>query len=117
MIGRINVLSIDGGGIRGIIPAKILDQLTNQVGLPLHRIFDLIAGTSTGGVIALGIGSSSNRGQPYSPSELLQLYVANGPDIFKKRWYTSVKKWLRPKYDAQALEETLKTYFREEELN
>src|ERR1039458_3929071 len=51
----IKILSIDGGGIRGIIPALVLariEQLTNR---PIARLFDLVAGTSTGGILALGL--------------------------------------------------------------
>lgn len=116
-VGKINVLSVDGGGIRGIIPAKILEQLENQIKRPLHQVFDLVAGTSTGGIIALGIGTASNSGRAYSPAELLQLYIENGPSIFEKSWYTPIKSWFRPKYSPRALEETLGTYFKQAELS
>jgi patatin-like phospholipase/acyl hydrolase len=75
----IKVLAIDGGGIRGIIPAVILGELQKRIGKDLWRIFDLIAGTSTGGIIALGIGTQGNKGAPYSPSELLDLYGQKWP--------------------------------------
>jgi patatin-like phospholipase/acyl hydrolase len=65
----IKVLTIDGGGIRGIIPAIILDELQKRLSQDLWQAFDLIAGTSTGGIIALGIGTRCNNGQPYSPEE------------------------------------------------
>jgi patatin-like phospholipase/acyl hydrolase len=54
-VTSIKVLSIDGGGIRGIIPAVILDELQKRLDKDLYTFFDLIAGTSTGGIIALGI--------------------------------------------------------------
>ena len=44
------VLSVDGGGIRGIIPALVLAHLERQVGAPASKLFDLIVGTSTGGI-------------------------------------------------------------------
>lgn len=55
------VLSIDGGGIRGIIPAQVLARLSEKLddGIPFYAHFDLIAGTSTGGLIALGLSSPS----------------------------------------------------------
>jgi patatin-like phospholipase/acyl hydrolase len=115
--GRINVLSIDGGGIRGIIPARILQQIEQQMGRPLHELFDLIGGTSTGGIIALGLGTSANRGGPYSAAELLRLYTDNGPAIFKKSWYTPIKSWFTPKYNPKALDETLGRYFGQAELD
>jgi patatin-like phospholipase/acyl hydrolase len=115
--GKINVLSIDGGGIRGIIPARILEQIEEKVQRPLCELFDLIGGTSTGGIIALGLGTAAHRGRPYSAKELLQLYLANGPAIFSKNWYTPIRGWFAPKYSPKALEETLETYFGQAELH
>jgi patatin-like phospholipase/acyl hydrolase len=110
-MGRINVLSIDGGGIRGIIPATILAEIEQGVGQELYRVFDLVAGTSTGGIIALGIGTSANGGNPYRPADLVTLYVENGPKIFDKGLFTSVKSLIGPKYSPSALEQTLERFF------
>ena len=65
----IKVLTIDGGGIRGIVPGVILNELQKRLSQDIWQAFDLIAGTSTGGIIALGIGTGCNNGQP-PPSEL-----------------------------------------------
>jgi patatin-like phospholipase/acyl hydrolase len=113
----IKILSIDGGGIRGIIPAVILGEMQKRLGAELHTVFDLIAGTSTGGIIALGIGTRCHNGKPYTPAQLEGLYVDNGPAIFKKSWFTSVKKCFRPKYSPRALESTLARYFGETQLD
>ena len=67
----IKVLAIDGGGIRGIIPAMILAEIQTRLGMDLFKAFDLITGTSTGGIIALGIGTGCKDSGPYSPRELL----------------------------------------------
>jgi uncharacterized protein len=83
-VPAIKVLAIDGGGIRGIIPATILSEIQKRLARDLVEVFDLIAGTSTGGIIALGIGTRCKDDGPYSPSELVDLYVQNGPAIFKK---------------------------------
>jgi patatin-like phospholipase/acyl hydrolase len=107
----IKVLSIDGGGIRGIIPAIILAEMQKRLGRNLYEVFDLIAGTSTGGIIALGIGTRSNHGQPYSPDELLNLYVQNGAAIFQRHWYTWLRQLIRSKYSPGALEEILAKFF------
>lgn len=75
------ILSIDGGGIRGIIPAKILalaEQELQRTG-QANRIcdyFDLICGTSTGGIIAIGLA----LGMP--ASEILSLYRDHAREIF-----------------------------------
>jgi uncharacterized protein len=113
----IKILSIDGGGIRGIIPAAILGELADRLGAELWSQFDLIAGTSTGGIIALGIGTACNHGKPYSPAELLNLYVQNGGKIFKKNWLTPEAELVHPKYSPDSLEAVLGTFFGNTELN
>ena len=76
------ILSVDGGGIRGIVSAQILKYLEEKVGRPLHEYFDLISGTSTGSIVAAGLGVGK------SSSELIELYQAKGRTIFpyKKRF-------------------------------
>ena len=51
----VKILSIDGGGIRGLIPAMMLDALERKMGHPAAELFDVIAGTSTGGILALAL--------------------------------------------------------------
>ena len=109
--GTIKVLSIDGGGIRGIIPAVILGALREQIGADLHTVFDLISGTSTGGIIALGIGTACKGNKPYAPAELLNLYVQNGPAIFHKNLFTLPHELIGPKYSPIALEACLLKFF------
>jgi len=112
----IKVLAIDGGGIRGIIPAVMLTEIQKRLGLDLFKIFDLIAGTSTGGIIALGIGTKCKNNGPYSPSELIDLYVQNGPEIFKKNFLTPERQVVLPKYSPDALEAALAQFFQNAEF-
>jgi len=112
----IKVLSIDGGGIRGIIPAIILGEMQKRLGRDLSSIFDLIAGTSTGGIIAVGIGTACSNGKPYAPQKLLDLYVQNGPQIFQKSFLTPVAQLFGPKYSAAPLEQILAQFFGETDL-
>lgn len=75
------ILSIDGGGIRGIIPAKVLALLEEELGklgksTRICDYFDMICGTSTGGIIAIGLGLGM------SASDILKLYVENAKTIF-----------------------------------
>src|SRR5579871_1604591 len=65
----ITVLSLDGGGIRGIILAHLLAGIEEKTGKQIYRLFDVIAGTSTGGLIALLLTSSRN-GSPMSAKEI-----------------------------------------------
>ncbi len=112
----IKVLSIDGGGIRGIIPAIILAELQKRLGKDLASVFDLIAGTSTGGIIAVGIGTACNNGKPYAPQKLLDLYVQNGPQIFQKKFLTTFLQLFGPKYSADPLEKILAQFFGDTDL-
>src|SRR5579859_2237542 len=113
----IKVQEIDGGGIRGIIPAVILRELQKRIGKDLWQTFDLIAGTSTGGIIALGIGTQGNKGAPYSPGQLVDLYVQNGPAIFHKNLFTPARQLILPKYSPDSLEATLTKFFQDTELH
>ena len=58
----LKILSIDGGGTRGIIPATILDCIYNDFGKTPLDLFDLFAGTSTGGIICIGLAAFSDAG-------------------------------------------------------
>jgi patatin-like phospholipase/acyl hydrolase len=76
MTQRRRILTIDGGGIRGIYPATILAEIEKQLPHPLHSYFDLIAGTSTGGIIALGVGLG------FPASKIVEFYETYGRQIF-----------------------------------
>jgi hypothetical protein len=78
------ILSIDGGGIRGVLPATVLARLEELSGQPIARLFDLIVGTSTGGILALGLTVPGNDGSrpAHRASELLGLYEAEAGTIF-----------------------------------
>lgn len=81
----IKVLSIDGGGIRGIIPLTVLAEIERCSGKPISELFDFIAGTSTGGVISLGLVKPNNEGNPqFSAEKLLDLYSTQANQIFSK---------------------------------
>ena len=80
------ILAIDGGGIRGIIPAYILNQIEQTVGMPCYKMFDIIGGTSTGGILSAGLTTpnpNSNTGtMPFTAAELLNIYETRGASIF-----------------------------------
>lgn len=78
----IRVLSVDGGGIRGILPATWLMTLEERAGKPVSELFDLVVGTSTGGILALGLTSPAGDGKPHTAAELRSLYVDHGAEIF-----------------------------------
>jgi patatin-like phospholipase/acyl hydrolase len=70
------ILSIDGGGIRGIIPATVLVALERQLGKPIRDCFDFLAGTSTGALIA----AAAAAGVP--AERILQIYIKRAGEIF-----------------------------------
>lgn len=106
------ILSLDGGGIRGVFPATILADFEQRAGNPIGQYFDLIAGTSTGGIIALALG----LGIP--AADIARLYSERGPAIFDQNHSStqnSVKQFFRslkrltfgPKYSNLALKEAI----------
>ncbi len=78
----IKILSLDGGGIRGIISAVILAEIENRTKRPISSLFDLIAGTSTGGILALGLTKPENGKPRYGAGDLVRLYEDKGGTIF-----------------------------------
>lgn len=108
-----SILSIDGGGIRGIIPAKGLTMLEAELkrrnfSSNLSDYFDLICGTSTGAILALGIA----LGIP--TSHMLDLYKENARIIFPKRRFNLVQTliWNKPLYDRKALSELVEETYK-----
>ena len=101
------ILSIDGGGIKGIFPAAILTCLEDTCldGQPIGDYFDLIAGTSTGGIIALGLGAG------LAARSLLDLYVDEGHRVFppkqRQKGRRLFRRLSRNRYDRTALDELL----------
>ena len=108
----VRILSIDGGGIRGIIPAMVLAEMERRTGRPTCQLFDLIAGTSTGGILALAL-TKPKDGKPEFPAEsLVALYEDEGANIFaRSRWRALLDSWLYAKYPADGVEEVLGRYF------
>lgn len=86
---KLTILAIDGGGIRGIIPAYILSELENGLGAACFQLFNIIGGTSTGAIISTGLGtpdpSNTTNQFPYAASSLLNIYLNNGSQIFVKQ--------------------------------
>lgn len=114
---RVRVLSIDGGGIRGILPGGLLkhieDALTAKTGTQFYfaQHLDLIAGTSTGGLISLGLSMPGERGRPkYTTQTFLELYTTKGKETFPAPWL-GLKGILSSTYSPEGLEKNLNQYF------
>ncbi len=105
------ILSIDGGGIKGVFPAAFLADLEAELDAPLASYFDLITGTSTGGIIALGLG----MGIP--AAQILAFYEDRGPEIFRGgKGIGRLKQLVRAKYNPAPLEAALRDVFGERKL-
>ena len=108
------VLSIDGGGIRGLIPALVLCEIEQRTGRRVAELFDFVAGTSTGGILACALTLPGEDGRPrYAASEVVGLYETEGPEIFSrgllKRLF-SAQGLVDERYEDEALDAALRRY-------
>ncbi len=119
---KVAILSIDGGGIRGIIPGVILQcleeklQKKTKTNLFIGDFFDFIAGTSTGGILAsiYLIPNIHNRAQ-HSAKDALGLYLKNGEDIFHSSIWDKVQRakgLIDERYSSNSLEKHLAEFFK-----
>ncbi len=103
---RFQILALDGGGVRGIFTAALLARLEEDTGRPVIGAFDLIVGTSTGGIIALGLGAG------LSPREILDFYVDERLHIFPNRGgFGRLRNLFVARYKASGLEDAVKRVF------
>lgn len=121
---KVRILTIDGGGIRGIIPAMVLDSLEKSLrtlskneNAKIADYFDFIAGTSTGGIITCALLAPSKKSpneSRYSASEIVDLYAKNGSTIFNSSFASKLLKNIPikdEKYNSSGIEAVLATYF------
>ena len=86
------ILSLDGDGIRGLITARILQDLENWTERRIYELFDLIVGTSTGGILAAGLPRprTGQFGDPCTAKELAEIYSERGQEIFNRSFWKGV---------------------------
>lgn len=122
MGNEINILSIDGGGIRGVLPAEILIYVEKKLSelykkdIKLSDHFDYITGTSTGGILAALYCFPDEYGNPkYSAEDASNLYMEHGTYIFKKefRWFYTFNGKIGPRYRPNNLEKLFDIYFKD----
>ena len=99
------ILSLDGGGVRGIFSAQVLKSINDKLRIDTYNVFDLLVGTSTGSIVAAAIAIK------YDLSKLIQDYTCYAPEIFKQRF--SLWGSLRSRYDNRVLEYLLRESFEE----
>ncbi|MEL6152488.1 MAG: patatin-like phospholipase family protein, partial [Bacteroidota bacterium] len=117
------MLSIDGGGVRGIVAARILQEIETRTGKRIHELFDLIIGNSTGGILALGLAmpDPDKQGQSkYTAHDLVKFYQDNCAKIFPQGLcYQLMAGWglWAPKYSRASLDSILHQYMQETMLS
>jgi patatin-like phospholipase/acyl hydrolase len=115
------ILSLDGGGIRGLIPALVLTELEQRTGKPTAQLFDLIAGTSTGGILALGLTRPGPGGKPlYRADDMVGFYEQDGGKIFARSPLHRLKalgNLADEKYPSHGIDAVLKARFGETMLS
>lgn len=117
--GKVCILSIDGGGMRGIIAARALayleDALRRKSGNPDARIadyFDVAAGTSTGGILTSMLFSNDGTGRPlFKAVDTLTLLAEKGKKIFSPSGFLAKLRGVAPAYSTKSLERLLKACF------
>src|SRR3977135_845575 len=121
MCKLVKILSIDGGGIRGIVPSIVLAEIERRTQRPVAKLFDLVAGTSTGGILALGLTIPKESGGPlYRADEFAGMYAREGPRIFSRStWHkvTGFNNLINVKYSSSGIEAVLKEFFGESRLS
>lgn len=105
------ILTIDGGGIKGTFPASFLASVEDATGKSIVDYFDLIVGTSTGGIIALGLGLG------WPAADLLAFYEKHGPQIFQEQslWH-QIFSVFSAKYDPEQLHNALEESFGDRQI-
>lgn len=107
------ILALDGGGLRGTFSAAVLakwdDMIRSGGGNDLVKHFDLVAGTSTGAILAIGLGLG------FAPREILEFYKEQGPKIFPKD--RKLRHWLKSKHESTTLRNVLQGIFDNRKLS
>ncbi|MBE9464705.1 patatin-like phospholipase family protein [Dyadobacter subterraneus] len=124
---KFKILAIDGGGIRGVVPLQVIRYIESVTKKEIHQSFDLIAGTSTGGILSSALTIQDKNSveadtRKYTLDKLESIYKDRGKEIFPApskfvKWYTFCKSWIQPQFDPKGLNEVLKEYFGEERIS
>ena len=105
-----NILTIDGGGIRGYFSAYLLERIQQELDINFSDYFDLIAGTSTGSIIAAALATD------YPLNKVTNIYKEKGKDIFKPQRFSFGGLW-KAKYSNKCLIEELEKVFENKTLS
>ena len=120
MTRTINILSIDGGGAKGVLSASMLNKIEQLLPTPLIDYFDLYAGSSSGGIIALGLTNTNPESTTtYTAKDIKNLFFNHASTIFSRttfKFLRSLNNITEEKYSSTGLESTLTHYFHQKQL-
>src|ERR1700733_4977943 len=112
---KFRILALDGGGIKGAFTAAVLAAWEKDTGARIAEHFDLITGTSTGGILAVGLGIG------LSADQMLEFYKTRGPHIFPvtgfgRKLTLALRQVIPPKYSGDVLRRELVKAFGEKKF-
>src|SRR5512132_3640733 len=110
---RFQILALDGGGVKALFTAHVLARLEDDLGVRIRDSFDLIAGTSAGGLIALALGAG------LQPTDIVQHYQQLAATVFptnRRHWWRLPARLRRPTYPQQPLRDALHQMFGDRRL-
>lgn len=105
---KFKILALSGGGYRGLYAAQVLADLEQHTGEPIGRYFDLISGTSIGGIVGLAVAYEVPM------KEVVEMFKSHGQDIFKKQF--SLFSILRSTYSNKGLQKQISKMFGEKKI-
>jgi patatin-like phospholipase/acyl hydrolase len=110
-VKKLTILTIDGGGIRGLIPLRILQRIEKITGKKIAHMFNMYAGASTGALIVLGLNTSKFGYEPsYKLSDIEKIYTEDIENIFPKQWFPNIRRLLGPEFDSKDLSKVINKY-------
>ena len=120
-----NILSIDGGGLRGIIPVRIMQKIEELTGRRIQDTFDMMAGTSTGGLLVscMTLRNDQDRSKPlYSLEQIAEIYTKEGATIFPIRsgfgkFIRGATNLFKPAFSADGIDKVLREYVKEQRIS
>ena len=101
----LRLLCVDGGGVRGLVPLRVLQNLKKRTKQEPHQLFDLICGSGTGGVLAILLGLLK-----VPVDECVDLYKELGKEVFEVGWFRMIKNVAtdRARFSSETLERCMK---------
>ncbi|WP_444921732.1 patatin-like phospholipase family protein [Microbulbifer sp. CnH-101-G] len=119
----INILIVDGGGIRGLIPLYVIQYIENQTGKPIEELFDIFSGVSTGAIIATGLSApylptdrqgSKDQSVDSKTDRIIQIYKNESGYIFSTPWYhklLTANGLFSPRFIGERLSNTMEKHY------